>query len=238
MSDAASFQPPRGDARQKWLFIVLAAGLALVLAWFIYRAFSDVDGVAVRQEPPTVVDMLPPPPPPPPPPPQPQEKPPEPIDNPAPVPDPAPAPVPDKPAPAPMQIDGPAQAGADAYGVSAGRGGGMGAPGSTGTCLGANCGRAAGGGPGLDRFWGRNVANALEQHIERSGKVNVDSFNGEFDVWINGEGTLTQARLARSSGNSRLDQTVLGLLQSARGLRPPPASIRMPQRIKVGRKRL
>lgn len=237
MADSPAFQPP-GEGTQRTVAIiavvVLGALAALALVWMIYRALTDIPGVKEEKTPPTVVDMLPPPPPPPPPPQQPLEKPPEPVDQPAPVPDPAPAP--DKPAPAPLQIDGPAQAGTDAYGVGAGSGGGMGSPGGTGTCVGPNCG--GGGGPvGIDRFWGRNLANALERHIQGNKSVNVDSFVGEYDVWVNSAGTLTQARLARSTGNSRLDQTVLALLQTAQGLRPPPASIRMPQRIKVGRKR-
>lgn len=231
MADSPSFQPPSEGEARKWALIAVAVAVVLALLWFAYRALSDVSGVEVKQAPPTVVDMLPPPPPPPPP--EPAEKPPEPVDQPAPVPEPAPAPAPDKPAP--MQIDGPAQAGADSYGMQSGTGGGMGSPGGKGTCIGPNCG----GGPpvGIDRFWGRNLANALERHIQGNKSVNVDSFVSEYDVWVSSSGALTQARLVKSSGNSRLDQTVLAQLQTATGLRPPPAGIRMPQRIKVGRKR-
>lgn len=233
--DTAKWVVPAAIGVGGLALIALAVLGALALLWALMTMFWEVPGVEEKQAPPTVVDMLPPPPPPPPPPPQqPQEKPPEPADQPAPVPDLAPAP--DKPTPAPLQIDGPAQAGTDAYGVGAGSGGGMGSPGGTGTCIGPNCG--GGGGPvGIDRFWGRNLANALERHIQSNKSVNVDSFVSEYDVWVNSAGALTQARLVKGSGNSRLDQTVLGLLQTATGLRPPPASIRMPQRIKVGRKR-
>jgi TonB family protein len=127
--------------------------------------------------------------------------------------------------------------------MTAGPGGGTGAPSGTGTCIGPNCGVVGGGGggaksvAGTDRFWGRNVANALEAHIEDSKRVNVDSFVGEFEVWVSGSGVLTKARLTKSSGNAKLDQTVLALLETARGLKPPSASLPMPQRIKVGRKR-
>lgn len=236
MADSPAFQPPSEGEARKWALIVVAVAAALALAWFVYGALTEVDGITKQETPPTAIDMLPPPPPPPPPPPQPQEKPPEPVDQPDPAPVPEPAPQPDKPAPAPMQIDGPAQAGADSYGMQSGGGGGMGTPGGTGTCLKPPCG--GGGGPvGVDRFWGRNLANALERHIQSNKSVNVDSFVSEYDVWVNAAGALTQARLVKGSGNGRLDQTVLGLLQTAVGLRPPPASIRMPQRIKVGRKR-
>jgi periplasmic protein TonB len=240
MAQAPSFQNPSANGPKTYLLIAIGALLLLGLAWFVYSTWNSVPGVAVEEAPPTVVDMLPPPPPPPPPPPEPQEKPPEPTDKPTPTPDPTPAPTPDKPTPAPMQINGPAQAGTDSFGMTSGPGGGIGAPSSNGNCTGPNCG-AGGGGPkpiaGTDRFWGRNIANALEAHIENSKKVNVDNFSGEFDVWVSGSGALTKARLAKSSGNAKLDQTVLALLETARGLKPPSASLPMPQRIKVGRKR-
>lgn len=220
--------PGEGGAKQ-WLFRAAGVLLLVLAAWYIYKVLNDVHGIAVKSEPPTMINMLPPPPPPPPP----QPRTPDPADK----PDPSPqqqAPAPDKQAPAPMQINGPAQAGSDAYGMSSGTGGGMGAPASAGSCVGANCGKAP---SGTDRFWGRNVANALEDHIEQTGKVNIDAFVGEFDIWVDDNGTLTKAVLTKSSGNAKLDQTVLGLLQAARGLKPPPPAIRLPQRIKVGRKR-
>lgn len=228
MADSPAFQPPTGDATKRWALIAVGVIALLAVVWFLYRVFTDIEGVTVQEAPPTVVDMLPPPPPPPPPP-EPQEKPPEPLDNPQPNPE----PVPDT-APKPMQIDGPAQAGSDAYGMQAGSSGGMGAPSSQGLCTGLNCARAV---AGTDRFWGRNIANALEAHIESSRTVNVDSFVSEYEVWVSDTGVLTRARLVKSSGNSKLDQTVLALLETARGLKPPPPSIRMPQRVKVGRKR-
>ena len=237
MAHAPSFQQPSANGPKTYLLAAIGVALFLALSWFIYTSWSSVPGVVVEEAPPTAIDMLPPPPPPPPPPPKPEETPPEPTDKPTPSPEPTPSPTPDKPTPAPMQIDGPAQAGTDSFGMTAGSRGGMGAPASKGTCIGVNCG----GGPkaiaGVDRFWGRNIANSLEAHIESSKKVNVDSFVGEFEVWVSGSGTLTRARLAKSSGNAKLDQTVLALLQTARGLKPPPDALPMPQRVKVGRKR-
>ena len=221
--------PGEGGAKQ-WVPIAVGLLLLLAAAWYVYKVLSDVSGVQMKSVPATEVNMLPPPPPPPPPPPQ-QPKPPEPQDKPEPVPQ---QPSPDKPAPAPMQINGPAQAGGDAYGLSAGSGGGMGSPGSGGNCVGPNCGRAP---AGTDRFWGRAFANDLEDYLENKGKLNVDAFVGEFDVWVDGSGAVTRAALARSSGNAKLDQQIQALLQTARGLKAPPASIRMPQRMKIGRKR-
>ena len=236
MAQAPSFQEPTGNSPKTYLLIALAVAAFLALGWYIYTSWNSVPGVTVEEAPPTAIDMLPPPPPPPPPP-EPLEKPPEPQDNPSPTPEPTPSPSPDKPAPAPMQIDGPAQAGTDAYGVGAGAGGGTGSPNSTGTCIGANCGGAPKTVQGVDRFWGRGVASALEDHIERSKKVNVDAYLAEFNIWVSPSGELTRVQMINGSGNGKVDQTVLALLQTARGLKPPPDSIRMPQKIKVGRKR-
>jgi periplasmic protein TonB len=243
MAQTPSFQEPSGNGPKTYLLIAFGLLAFLGLAWFVYTSWNSVTSVAVEETPPTVVDMLPPPPPPPPPPPEPQEKPPEPTEKPTPTPEPTPAPTPDKPAPAPMQIDGPAQAGTDAFGMSAGKGGGMGTPGSTGSCVGPNCGAPppAAVAPkmvaGTDKFWGRGIASMLEDHIERSKKVNVDAYLAEFNIWVSPAGELTRAQMLNGSGNGKVDQTVLALLQTARGLKPPPSSIQMPQRIKVGRKR-
>lgn len=230
MASKPAFQPPTGSSQVKWALIALGVVVAISLVWFVYGLITGINGVKVDQEQATIVDMLPPPPPPPPPP---EEKPPEPEDKPLDTPD--PVPQPDKPAPAPMQIDGPAQAGSDAYGMQSGTGGGMGAPVATAPCQGLNCGPKAP--AGLDRFWGRNLANALEAHIKNSGRVNVDAFVSEYDIWVTSSGAMAQARLVKTSGNSQLDQAVLALLQSASNLKPPPELIRMPQRVKVGRKR-
>lgn len=236
MAQAPAFQEPSSKGPKTYLAMVLGGCALLGLIWFIYTSWNSVPGVAVEQTPPTAIDMLPPPPPPPPPP-EPEEKPPEPTDKPDPTPVPTPTPTPDQPTPAPMQIDGPAQSGSDSFGLTSGSGGGMGAPSSKGTCIGTNCGAPAKTVLGADRLWGRNIANALETHVENSKKVNVDSFVSEYDVWVSTSGVLTRAKLARSSGNAKLDQTVLALLLTARGLKPRPETLRSPQRVKVGRKR-
>ena len=55
-----------------WLSALALAILALIgvvmliaFGWFGYSVLSQVDGVAMKEAPPTMVDMLPPPPPPP-----------------------------------------------------------------------------------------------------------------------------------------------------------------------------
>jgi protein TonB len=231
MAEAETFHEPHGNRIVFWGGMIALTVIVGGLLYLAFQMLTSVNGVKIEAAPATAIDMLPLPPPPPPPPP---ERPPEPQDAPKDA-APEPQPQPDKPAPAPMQIDGPAQAGSDAYGMTAGSGGGMGSPGTAGTCVGPRCGTVPV--AGTDRFWGRNAANALESHIQGSGKVNVDAFVSQYDIWVDGSGNVTRAQLIQTSGNSKLDQTVLALLRSAGGLKPPPASIRMPQRIKVGRKR-
>jgi len=199
---------------------------------------TAVTGVKVEAPSPTVVDMLPPPPPPPPPPPDPVEKPPEPTDAPDPVPNPAPAPK-SEAAPAPMTIAGPAQAGADSYGLQSGAGGGMGAPGSTGTCLGANCGKGVGSGAFSDGLYRRQLSAALQDRIERDNKLNRLVFSADFLISISSNGRVSSVSLARSSGNDGRDAQLKAALMSARDLDPPPASVRFPQKITVrGRRSL
>ena len=235
MADGAlPYDAEDGDSR-RWLVPAIAAVLLLALAYFIFQALTDVRGVAVPAAPQTVIDMLPPPPPPPPPPPEPTpEKPPEPTDAPTPAPTPAPAPE----APAPMQIDSAAQAGADSFGLQAGSGAGAGAPGSTGTCLGPNCGKAASGGIS-DAFYARYLSGALQEKIQGEGRVNRFVFSADFSITISPAGRVSDATLLRSSGDRRRDEILLAVLQAVAGLDAPPASIRFPQKITVrGRRSL
>jgi periplasmic protein TonB len=235
MASAPSFQPPGGNSPKSILLAALAMMLFLGLAWFIYTQWSAVPGVKVDDSPPTAIDMLPPPPPPPPPPPEPQEKPPEPTEK--PTPEPTPAPTPDKPTPAPMQIDGPAQAGADAFGMSSGKGGGTGAPGSTGNCTGPNCGAPPpkpAPAPSInDGFYKRYLSGILQERIQDNSKVNRLVFAADFAIWINSSGLLTKAELVKSSGDSKRDSILLAVLQGVRGLDAPPGAMQFPQRITV-----
>ncbi len=256
MQKTDTFQPPEEGFRKLLIFGASAFGIVIAVIMYLiglvllilllmklYAMFTDVSAITVDKTPPTAIDMLEPPPPPPPPPPEPkpEEKPPEPTEKPTPIPEPAPAPTPDQPAP--MKIDGPAQAGSDSFGMSAGSGGGGGAPGSSGSCTTPPCGVAAAPSAprapsALDRFWGPSIARALEDRLEASKKVNPNAYLAEFRIWVDASGSVTRAELVRGSNDRKLDQIVLTQLEQARGLKPPPPSIQMPQRIKVGRKRL
>lgn len=229
---------PEGSSLQRKLMLGAAVLLGVALLWFGIQQLTSVHGVPVKPEPTTTINMLPPPPPPPPPPPKPEDKPPPtPTPSPSAVPVPSPSPTPQ--APAPMQIDSAAQAGTDAFGLSAGAGGGMGAPASGGTCLGAKCGPgpATSGGFG-DGLYGRYLSSELQQRVEREGKVNRQVFSADFAISIT-SGRVSNVKLVRSSGDDRRDQLLAQVLASVSGLNAPPASLHFPQRITVrGRKSL
>ncbi len=234
MDDA--FDEPRENALRRVLPWLVAALVLAAIAWFVWGAMNSVVGVK-KDEPPPVqvqVDMLPPPPPPPPPPPEPQEKPPEPSPE---TPSPTPEPTPEKPTPAPMQIDGPAQAGADSFGLSSGTGGGMGAPGSTGTCVGTNCGGSGTSGGISDAFYRRYLASALQEKLDRDKKLSRLVFAAYFLVTITPDGRVSKVVLDQSSGDGERDQTLQAALEGVGRLDPPPASVKFPQRIKVTGKR-
>lgn len=233
MSGAAdsSFHEPTGNPLIRYGVPVVALALLLWLGWFLYQSMTGVHGVAVKEQPPVISNLLPPPPPPPPPPPKPEEKPPEPTEK--PTPSPAPSPTPDKAAPAPMQMNAEAQAGPG--GIAAGSGTGSGAPGGTGTCL-SNCGGPSG--AFSDGFYTRYLSGALQQRVQRESKVNRSVFTADFAIWISG-GRVTKAQLLQSSGDDRRDAILKSVIEEASGLDQPPASYKFPQRITVrGRKSL
>lgn len=229
---------PDGSNLQRKLIVGAAVLVGVALLWFAIHQLTAVHGVSVPRDPTTSINMLPPPPPPPPPP-EPLEKPPpDPSQSPSPTPTPTPSPTPE--APAPMQIDSAAQAGTDSFGLSAGKGGGMGAPASAGTCLGAKCGGPAPTAGGIsDGFYSRYLSSELQQRVEREGKVNRLVFAADFAIWIAAGGSVARVQLVKGSGDDRRDQLLASLLNGVSGLNAPPASFRFPQRITVrGRKSL
>ena len=205
---------------------ILALAVLLTIGWFVYSQFANVGGVERRTAPQTTVDLLPPPPPPPPPPKETPPEPPEaakPLDVPSPAP---PSPAPKAEAPAAVSINGPAQAGTDAFGVQAGSGGGMGAPGSLGTGTGP-----AGGGMG-DDFYRRYLGQTLEQAIRDDGRINRLSFVTDVSIWLDG-GRVIRAEMLKSSGNPKTDSALITALLKVGGIDAPPASLKFPQRVTI-----
>ncbi|MEP9360954.1 energy transducer TonB [Sphingomonas sp. KR3-1] len=238
----STMQPPDFEAFEDRSAIrgalpyVLGLVLLGALAWFIYSQITAVRGVRVNADSKSVVDVmpLPPPPPPPPPPPELKEKPPEPTEQPQPSPAEAPKTPQQQPQAAPVTIAAPAQAGSDSFGLAAGSGGGIGAPGSGGTCLGTNCGaKPAGGGVGLG-LYRRYLSTALQQRVSADDRLSRQVFSADVLLTLDAQGQVSGARLAESHGNDD-EATLQRLMTVLRGARldPPPSGMAFPYRITV-----
>jgi protein TonB len=198
--------------RSVWVpatILVLVAGTIL---YFLH----DTAGIRREAPPlPTLIATLPPPPPPPPKPPEVEKK----VEE-------VQKPVEEQPkvndAPKPVTINGPAQAGNDAFNVGAGSGDG-------------NVGSSNGFGEGnYSRFMSSTIQQAVQSNERTSNFVGT----AEVDVWIDGDGHVTRAAIARTSGDPMTDQDLVAVLQGMPALdEPPPSSLRFPQRIRIGGKR-
>jgi hypothetical protein len=133
-----------------------------------------------------------------------------------------------------MQMNAEAQAGATG-GLAAGSGGGIGSPGGTGTCVGTNCGTMSGG--ISDGFYAANIKNAIQQRIQRDSKLSRMVFAADFAIWVSPSGAVTRAQLVSSSGDSKRDDMLKGIIEAVTGLDAPPASFKFPRRITVKGKR-
>lgn len=217
---------------QRLLIPAVILTLMTVGGLWLWSAMDSRTGVERPRTPSTTVDLLPPPPPPPPPPPQ-EETPPEKLDTPSPDPTPTPTPDPTPEAPAPMSIDAPATAGSDAFGMRAGSGGGMGSPGSLGTCVGPNCGRGGGGGGVSDSFYRQYLSSALQNALRRDKAIQRERFSMTVLIWVDGNGRVTRAEKVSGTGNADLDDRVIASLRGVSSLRAPQPGIQFPQRTVV-----
>ncbi|QGP80467.1 energy transducer TonB family protein [Sphingobium sp. CAP-1] len=220
-----------GGLRRFAVPVILLAVMVALGLW-VWSGMDSRTGVARPPQPATTVDLLPPPPPPPPPPPD-EVKPPEPTEAPTPDPTPSPSPDPTPEAPAPMSINAPATAGSDAFGMQAGSGGGMGSPGSTGTCIGPNCGHGAGGGGISDTFYRQYLSAALQNALRRDKAINRERFTMTVLIWVDGSGRVTRAEAVDGTGDATLDQKVVASLRTVASLRAPQPGIQFPQRTVV-----
>jgi len=191
---------------------LIPGALLALLAGVIFYFLHDTAGIRREAPPlPTLIATLPPPPPPPPPKQQEVEKKVEEQQKPVETPR-----VND--APRPMTINGPAQAGSDAFNVGAGNGGGMGAP---------------GGGLG-EADYSRYLGSAFQQAVQNDERVNRLVFSAEISVWVNDSGHVTRAEVTRSSGDPKLDQALVEVLESMPALdEAPPSSVEFPARIEI-----
>lgn len=229
MMDISS-TPPSAGARwwRRWGGVAGGALLAAVLAALLWYLLADT-AATKREVASQPMLMLPPPPPPPPEPEKLPEPEPEKVVPEVPQPEPVPAdkPMDDAPESAtpdkgdPVTIDGAAQAGQDAFGIQAGRGGGM-----TG-------GGGGGGGLGAGSY-GRYVANALQMAIARDARTRQLAFAEiRIDLWLDPEGRTTRAQLVHGTGNAQTDELVLAMVRDFRADERPPAALRFPARVSI-----
>lgn len=196
---------------------LLPVAILLLVGGVILYFLHDTAGIRREAPPlPTLIATLPPPPPPPPPKPPEVEKKIEQIQK----------PVEAQPrlndAPKPVTINGPPQAGTDAFNVGAGSGDG-------------NVGYGNGFGEGN---YSRFISSTIQQAVQNDDRTSSFVGTAEIDVWIDSDGRVTRAAIAKSSGDAKTDQDLVAVLEGIPRLdEPPPTSLRFPQRIRIGGRR-
>ena len=195
--------------------LAIPGAIFLVVAGVILYFLHDTAGMRREAPPlPTLIATLPPPPPPPPPPkqqPEPEKK----IEEPQ---KPIEQPKMANSAPKAITEAGPAQAGSDAFGIQAGSGDG-------------NVG--SGGGFG-DANYTRYLGSTLQQTIQNDDRINHEVFTADIAVWVNPDGRITHATMLKSSGDPKIDQDLVAVLQDMPALdEPPPSDLQFPQRVRI-----
>ena len=210
------------ELKRRFGGLAMGAGLIAVLAGFVWYLLAGTASTK-REVAATPMLMLPPPPPPPP---EPEKLPePEPEVEPE-VTEPDPTPMdqpPDEAPPSPQQdfndpvtIAGEAQAGTDAYGTLAGRGGGMSGTGGLGS-----------------GSYGRYVSSVLQQALARDSRTRHLTFRDlQLELWLDADGRTKQVKLLKSTGNAAIDEAVLAMLRDIERIdERPPASMTFPMHI-------
>lgn len=213
---------------------LLIAALLLAAAWYLITQFRWIGGVPVKADDTSMpIVALPPTPPPPPPPPPPEEKPPEPTEQPQPSPAEAqPSKAPEPAAAAPVRMDAAAEPGTS--GVPAGPNSGPGAPGSPGTCLAPPCATSGNGGGMSLLAYSNYLTQSLQERVRRDERLSRLIFSSDLAVTVTPDGRVAGVRiLGRNGGGDQAAKRLTELLEQVRGLTPPPAAMRFPQKITV-----
>lgn len=201
--------------------VAIPLAVIAIIGALIWRFALDTAGERreVAQVP--VVALMPPPLPPPPP----VEKPPEPsktVDTPSPSPEPKPNAPQKTDAPKQLTINGPPQAGGDAFGIQSGAGGGVSVGGDPN-------GAGAGGGDFGVAAYQRFLGAALQQAIQSDDRVSRLFFTAQVRIWIAPDGGISNVVIAKSSGDERMDRTLIAALLKVRRLEePPPPQLKFP----------
>jgi protein TonB len=197
--------------------LAVPGGILLLVAGTIFYFLHDTAGIRREAPPlPTLIATLPPPPPPPPPKQVEQEKKIE--EQQKPIEQPKMA----NSSPKTITEAGPAQAGSDAFGIQAGSGDGD---------------VGSGGGFGEANYQ-RYLGSALQQSIQNDDRVNHLVFTADMAVWVDPNGHVTHAAILKTSGDAKIDQDLVAVLQDMPALdEPPPSTLQFPQRVRVEGKR-
>lgn len=214
-----------GGAR-RWIGPLIGVAVVAGVAALLWHLLTDTAATKREVAGPPMVMVPPPPPPPPPEPEKLPEPPPEKVTPEVREPEPTPAeapqddapPSPDKDMGDPVTMDSAAQAGTDAFGIAAGKGGG-----TTGT----------GGGLGSGSY-SRYFSNALQQAFARDARTRQLVFDDiRLAVWLDAEGHVTRVQLVQGTGNNQTDEAVLAMVRDFRSDERPPASLQSPVRISI-----
>lgn len=220
-SDALSYAAQAASPWRRWSGIVIGVVLLAAVAVLVWYLMSDMASTKREVSSPPML-MLPPPPPPPPEPEKLPEPPPDKI-KPEVAPEPKPSEQMDSPkddsppSPAkdlgdPVTIDGAAQAGNDAFGIQAGRGGGT-----------------TGAGGGMGGSYGRYFGTALQQAFTRDPRTRQLAFDDiRLDVTLDADGKVVKATLLQSTGNKKIDEAILTMVREYKVDERPPAAQRYP----------
>jgi hypothetical protein len=211
------------------------AGLALFLG-------GDDKAQPVLKPVPQVTLLKPPPPPPPPKvQPKPEEKVVEKTPEKAVIEEPEPIEIPKELPPLPNLDDGPPPGllGLDAVGEGAGDGYGLvGQPGGRGL-IGSGTGGGGGGAAGGRFAWYAGVIEAsLKKAIDEHAETRDRRFRDvPLQVWVSGDGRITQARLLGSTGDPAFDRLLVSEILPGLALRePPPPELTFPIAMRLGKK--
>lgn len=225
-NDALAYATRASAQWRRWSGIAIGVAVLAAVVALVWHLLADV--ASTKREvssPPTL--MLPPPPPPPPEP----EKLPEPTPDkikPEVAPEPKPSeqmespkddspPSPSKDLGDPVTIDGAAQAGNDAFGIQAGRGGGT-----------------TGGGGGMGGSYGRYFGTSIQQAFARDPRTRQLAFDDiRLDVTLDADGRVSKAVLLQSTGNTKTDEAILTMVREYKADERPPAAQRYPIHLSI-----
>lgn len=212
---------------RRWGGYMIGVALVVGLAALLWNLLSSTASTKREVAAPPML-MLPPPPPPPPEPEKLPEPPPDKVEPQVVEPTPAPVkPVSEAPSPQadmnndPVTMNSDAQAGTDAFGVAAGRGGGM----------------AGTGGGGLGSY-GNYFRDELQQQLAKDPRTRKLSFQDvRINVWLDLGGKVTRAELVNGSGKSDIEETVLAMVREFHSSSKPPSSQKFPIQLSVNGRR-